>query len=121
MTIYLGFWNGENGKYLIPDREADDALYENKARTYCTSGTAGEKILGVPVKYCECPRLYGKRLYIVCMGYQEDEARDTFSVFNPQSKERQDFIAFYKEKKIEYLKATDLLLQILSKVIYLKK
>lgn len=101
---------GENGKELVPDWMADDALYECKARTYTTTGSAGEKILGTPDKYKECYRLYKKPLKIVCMGYQEKEAEDDFCRFNPKSEEGKKMLDFYKrEFNIEYIKATELL------------
>ncbi len=34
-----------------PDSETEDAIVEVKAQTYFTTGTAGEKIMGVPFKY----------------------------------------------------------------------
>jgi hypothetical protein len=105
---------GKNGKKLLPDFEGNDGLYENKARTFTTSGTAGEKILGTPLKYCECPRLYNKPLYIVCMGYQEQEADKIFDLFTPKSRELKSLLGFYENNlKIKYVKATDLLKQIL--------
>jgi hypothetical protein len=101
---------GKNNKRLLPDFETDDGMYENKARTYTTCGTAGEKILGTPLKYCEIPRLYNKPLYIVCMGYQEVEACKTFHLFEPQSEELKGIILDFEEKwNIKYLKATELL------------
>lgn len=101
---------GENGKELVPDWEADDALYECKARMYTTTGSAGEKILGTPDKYKECYRLYNKPLKIVCMGYQEREAEVDFCRFEPKSKEGVAILEFYKTHfGIEYVKATDLL------------
>lgn len=101
---------GANKKRLMPDFEADDGIYENKARTYTTTGTAGEKILGTPVKYSECKRLYKKPVYIVCMGYQEKEAEDIFQVFKPKSKELKKILEFYeKEIGIKFIKASDLL------------
>lgn len=101
---------GANNKRLMPDFEADDGIYENKARTYTTTGTAGEKILGTPIKYSECYRLFGKPLYIVCMGYQEKEADQSFQVFQPKSNELQRIMNFYEtEMKIKYIKASDLL------------
>lgn len=101
---------GSNNKRLLPDFEADDGIYENKARTYKTSGTAGEKILGTPLKYSECLRLFKKPLFIVCMGYQEKEADEKFQVFNPESSELKRIIEFYdKEIGIKYIKASDIL------------
>lgn len=101
---------GENGKELVPDWIADDALYECKARTYTTTGSAGEKILGTPDKYKECYRLYKKPLKIVCMGYQEQEAENDFCRFSPKSEEGKKMLDFYRnELNIEYIKATELL------------
>lgn len=106
---------GQNDKRLLPDFETQYALYENKARTYSTTGTAGEKILGTPMKYCECYRLYKKPLYIVCMAYQEKEANDAFQLFNPKSQELRSLLHFYEsELHIRYIKATDLLKQIIE-------
>lgn len=100
-----------NGKRMIPDFQTDLYLYENKARTFTTSGSCGEKILGTPMKYCECPRLYNKPLRIVCMGYQEVEADLNFNLFNPKSIELSKIIQYYKtEYNIEYIKATELLI-----------
>jgi len=99
-----------NNKRLDPDREADDGLYECKARNYKTTGTAGEKILGCPIKYCEVPLLYGKPLYIVCLGFQEVEADKDFQLFEPQSQELRLQMAFWKDMfNISFLRATDML------------
>jgi hypothetical protein len=106
---------GQNDKRLLPDFETKYALYENKARTYSTTGTAGEKILGTPMKYCECYRLYKKPLYIVCMAYQEKEANDTFQLFEPKSSELRMLLQYYeKELNIKYIKATDLLKKLIE-------
>tara|TARA_B100000424_G_C22860232_1_gene458495 strand:+ start:254 stop:799 length:546 start_codon:yes stop_codon:yes gene_type:complete len=56
-----------------PDWETDEYIYEVKTRNWTTSGTAGEKVYGVPFKYSDIPRLYGKPLKIVCVAYQEEE------------------------------------------------
>jgi len=86
-----------NNKRLVPDRLTDVAVYECKSRNYTTKGTAGEKILGCPIKYCEVPRLYKKPLVIVCIGFQELEARRDFQLFNPQSPELCRQLAFWKD------------------------
>jgi len=104
-----------NGKRLEPDWETDEALYECKARSYKTSGTAGEKIMGCPVKYSELPRLYQKPLYIVCVGYQEVEAADDFQLFQPRSEELRAQTQFWKHVlRIEVVRATSLLDAILG-------
>lgn len=104
-------------KDYSPDLECDDYVYEVKGRSWCTGGTAGEKILGVPLKYGEVPRLYKKPLQIVLVGYQEYEAREKFAFGdlldkNKQTPELQESLAFYKEQEIEYVAFTDILTKI---------
>ena len=106
---------GENGKRLDPDRDAVDGLYENKTRTYTVTGTAGEKILGTPLKYCECYKLYEKPLYIVCMAYQEVEAIKDFKLFDTTAPERMKILEFIEtELHIKFIRATDMLLEFLD-------
>ncbi|MDD3694131.1 MAG: hypothetical protein PHC89_01940 [Candidatus Pacebacteria bacterium] len=101
-------------KEYRPDLECDDFVYEVKGRNWTTSGTAGEKILGVPLKYGEVPRLYDKPLQIILVGYQEYEAREAFGfgdllVTQKQTPELRESLAFYKDKNIEYIGFTDIL------------
>lgn len=106
---------GSNNQGLDPDRETQEALWENKARTYTTTGTAGEKVLGSPLKYCECFDLYGKPLYIVCMAFQEVEASKSFGLFDPKSQVRRDILDFIEERaKIRFVRATELLMRLLE-------
>jgi len=104
-------------KKYDPDLECDNYVYEVKGRSWSTPGTAGEKILGVPLKYGELPRLYNKPLQIILVGYQEYEAREKFAFGDlldkdNQTKELQDSLAFYKEHEIEYIAFTDILTKI---------
>jgi len=104
-------------KRYQPDLECDQFVYEVKGRNWCTPGTAGEKILGVPLKYGEVPRLYGKPLQIVLVGYQEYEAKEGFAFGDlldkeNQTKELSDSLAFYKKQHIEYVAFTDILKKI---------
>lgn len=104
---------GENGKYLLPDWETEQCLYECKARTYTTTGTAGEKILGAPWKYSDCYSLYGKPLNIVCMAFQEAEAENDFCLFDSDSPIRKRLLEYYeREAGIKYIKFSDLLKQL---------
>lgn len=104
-------------KKYDPDLECDDYVYEVKGRSWSTPGTAGEKILGVPLKYGELPRLYKKPLQIILVGYQEYEAREKFAFGDlldkdNQTQELQESLAFYKEHNIEYVAFTDILKRI---------
>jgi len=101
-------------KKYSPDLECDDFVYEVKGRSWTTTGTAGEKILGVPMKYGEVPRVYEKPLQIVLVGYQEYEAREGFQFgdlldSNEQTDELKESLAFHKERDIEYVGFTDIL------------
>lgn len=104
-------------KKYEPDLECDEYVYEVKGRAWNTPGTAGEKILGVPMKYGEIPRLYKKPLRIVLVGYQEYEAREHFAFGDlldakKQTKELREALAFHKEHNIEYVAFTDILKKI---------
>ncbi len=104
-------------KKYDPDLECDDYVYEVKGRSWSTPGTAGEKILGVPLKYGELPRLYKKPLQIILVAYQEYEAREKFAFGdlldkNNQTPELKESLAFYKEHEIEYVAFTDILKKI---------
>ncbi len=101
-------------KKYSPDLECDDFVYEVKGRNWTTTGTAGEKILGVPLKYGELPRLYKKPLQIILVGYQEYEARKAFAFGDlldkkEQTEELKESLVFYKEHEIEYIGFTDIL------------
>lgn len=101
-------------KRYSPDLECDDYVYEVKGRNWTTTGTAGEKILGVPLKYGEIPRLYHKPLQIILVGYQEYEARKAFAFGDlldskEQTPELKESLAFYKDHDIEYIGFTDIL------------
>lgn len=104
-------------KKYDPDLECDGYVYEVKGRSWCTPGTAGEKILGVPLKYGELPRLYKKPLQIILVGYQEYEAREKFAFGDLLDKDNQtpelkESLAFYKDHDIEYVAFSDILKKI---------
>lgn len=104
-------------KRYHPDLECEDYVYEVKGRSWTTTGTAGEKILGVPLKYGEVPRLYHKPLKIILIGYQEYEARhmwqfgDLLDTDN-QTEELRDALQYHREHGIEYIGFTDILKQL---------
>lgn len=90
---------------FIPDFETDDAIWEVKTQTYLTTGTAGEKILGVPFKYCEVPALYSKPLFIVCRGGRTLGARQVQGVVGRKKKFRE----FYEQNGIRFVGVSELL------------
>lgn len=104
-------------KRYSPDIESDDFVYEVKGRSWTTPGTAGEKILGVPLKYGEVPNLYKKPLKIILVGYQEYEAKMGYAFGNllngdDQTKELNDSLNYFRKHNIEYIGFTDILKKI---------
>ena len=102
-------------KKYNPDFECDNYVWEVKGRNRTTPWTAGEKILGTPLKYSEVPRLYWKPLRIVCVWYQEREAKHGFACWNlihPEERwtdELRKILVLFKKLQIEYVWFTDLL------------
>lgn len=98
-------------KRYQPDSEIDDAILEAKAQTFYTSGTAGEKIMGVPLKYAEIPKLCGKPVKILCMGGAEKVCRENYGILPGAmcSPEKQEFLEFFRSHRFEYIGASDLL------------
>jgi len=94
-----------------PDWEIENAIIEVKTRSWTTSGTAGEKVFGVPYKYAEIPKLYGKPLKIVCVAYQECELmHGKTRVFGDDiSTEKKEMLTFWKERGIEFVKFSDII------------
>ena len=101
-------WRPKTIEGCRPDWETEESIYEVKTRNWTTTGTVGEKILGVPYKYANVPQLYNKPLKIVLVGYQEYEATVKFNIFNP-TKQRQAQIDLWKTQGIEFLKCSELL------------
>lgn len=104
-------WKPKKINGYLPDLETNDYIYEVKTRNWTTSGTAGEKVLGVPYKYSDIPRLYKKPLRIVCVAYQEHEL--TFSntkIFGKDiSPEKLRILKFWKKMEIEFIPFSSLI------------
>lgn len=104
-------------EHFCPDLEIHDAIIEVKTGTYNTSGTASEKILGCPFKYADVPILYGKPLFIVCIGGAERICRENYgnlagtAMCTPQKRK---FLDFFRECGIRYIGATDVLRALIS-------
>lgn len=96
----------------MPDFEIDNYIIEVKCGTYFTEGTAHEKILGTPFKYCEIPKLYNKPLLIICIGKAEYLGIHKYGFLQGEilnnSKEKQRFIRFYEENNIQLIGYTQL-------------
>lgn len=108
-------------KHYAPDLECDDFVWEVKWRSWTTTWTWWEKILWTPIKYSEIPKLYWKPLKIVCVWYQEWEAKNWFAcwnLINPKERwteELQKILILLKKLNIEYVWFTDLLKKLKNK------
>jgi hypothetical protein len=103
-------------EHYQPDYEVDDAIVEVKTGTFYTSVTAGEKILGCPFKYAEIPDFYSKPLKILCIGGAEKICREQYGNLagSKCSIRKKIFLNFFKENRIEYIGATDILKELVS-------
>lgn len=88
-----------------PDWETENEIIEVKTRSWTTSGTAGEKVLGVPYKYSDIPRIYNKPLKIVCVAYQEYELTyGNTQIFGTNiSDEKKQMLELWKNMGIEFI------------------
>ena len=115
---------GENPKKPIskggfePDWETDKYIYEVKTSNWWVDGTAGEKVLGTFIKYQDIPELYGKPLKIVCVAGQEDELINHKTKYFGENitKKTQQVLDLARSWNIEYIKFSDLVSPIISKV-----
>ena len=104
----------EKIKRYTPDWECDQFIYEVKTRNYSSTGSIGEKALGIPLKYCEIPELYKKPLKIVLVGKMEMEAINKYGIIIDEnfsqgvSKTKQKLINVYKDFGIEFVGASKL-------------
>jgi hypothetical protein len=100
-----------------PDFEIDTYIIEVKTQTFHTSGTAGEKILGVPFKYADVPDLYSKPLKILCIGGAEKICREQYGNLHGKrcTGKKKDILDFLKkEYEIEFIGATDILKSLIN-------
>ena len=93
-------------KNLQPDLETNNFIIEVKFQKYFSTGTAWEKVLGVPLKYSGYPNPTNKKFIIVCCGQIEVIMKKKFKNFNQKQNK---IIEFYKENGFEYVFFTDLL------------
>jgi hypothetical protein len=104
-------------EHFKPDWETETHIIESKGETFFTTGTAGEKILGVPFKYRDIPTLYSKPLLIICMGGAEKSCREEYGTLSGSrcNETAQKLLNYYKsEFNISYIGASDVLSSLIS-------
>jgi len=101
-----------------PDWETDNDIYEVKTSNWWVDGTAGEKVFGTFIKYQNIPELYGKPLKIVCVASQEDELTNGKTIYFGENvtKKTQQVLDVARSWNIEYVKFSDLVLPVISKI-----
>ena len=102
--LYPDGWSPVKLGGFKPDWETKDFLIEVKTQSWFTKGTAGEKILGVPVKYRNLPALYKKPLVIVCFARAESI---WFDLKRDESLVR--IIEFWENMNITYQRGSELI------------
>jgi hypothetical protein len=73
------------------DLETFEKMIEVKTGSYFTTGTAGEKIFGVPYKYRKVPRLYNKPLLIILLGGDKKDSELVCETDDLENKIHKDF------------------------------
>ncbi len=103
---------------FLPDWETDEYIYEVKTSNWWVDGTAGEKVLGTFIKYQDIPELYGKPLKIVCVANQEEELTNGKTKYFGENitKKTQQALDLAFSWNIEYVKFSDLVLPVMSKM-----
>ena len=103
---------------FAPDWETDEYIYEVKTSNWWVDGTAGEKVLGTFIKYQDIPELYGKPLRIVCVANQEEELTNGKTVYFGENitKKTQELLKIARLWNIEYIKFSDLVSPVMSKI-----
>jgi len=81
------------------DLETFKKMIEVKTGSYFTTGTAGEKIFGVPYKYRKVPRLYNKPLLIILLG---GDKKDSDLVCETDDPENEIHKEFWKSQNITF-------------------
>jgi len=81
------------------DLETLKEMIEVKTGSYFTTGTAGEKIFGVPYKYRKVPRLYNKPLLIILLG---GDKKDSDLVCETDDPENEIYKEFWKSQNITF-------------------
>jgi len=87
------------------DWEDENYVYELKTQFHLSGGTAQEKIIAVPIKYVDAPKLFGKPMRIVCFAGAEGYAKE-FLTDCPQIRQQLDL---WKSWGIEYIWGSDLI------------
>jgi hypothetical protein len=97
---------------ITPDLETEEALFEVKCGTYYTSGTAHQKLDGVPNHYKDTLETLKKPLIILCIGQAEVHARKNTLLADYRTMKKgftQEYLELCAKYNISYVGLSDLL------------
>jgi hypothetical protein len=95
-------------KNYRPDLETTTHMIEAKSQGIHMTGTANEKIPGVPFKYAEVPRLFGKPVRIIMVGGAEVHARKD-QLLEPTIPEKQAALTDFAQKGFTFVGGSQIL------------
>jgi hypothetical protein len=94
-------------KYEL-DWETPTHMIEAKSQGHHMTGTADEKIFGVPFKYADVPDLYKKPVRVILVGGAEVKAR-TRQLLDPVKESKQRHVAFWASEGFTFVGASQIL------------
>ena len=101
----------ENNSDCKPDIEIDNYIFEVKCKKWHSTGTAGEKILGTPVKYNKISDITGKLVRIILLAGQEEEAIKKYHLFDIDSNDKRNMeqLELWYQQGTQFIKCSDLI------------
>ena len=117
-AVPVTFTMNNKKRKLLPDFETEDEVVEVKTQTYYTTGTAGEKVFGVPNKYRKVSKLRKKAVKVACVGFVECLAEDEELLERSAGSEEEDVYMnnYHKSVNVAYIGATDIMRSVVFKV-----
>jgi len=95
---------------ISPDFENNVAIWEVKARTWNTNGSAGDKIFATPWKYGALAEFRDKPVCILLVARQEQEMREKYGMFTTNmSTFHRNQISYWESQNIHFVPFSRLL------------
>lgn len=94
-----------------PDIEIEDYIFEVKCKKWHSNGTAGEKILGTPIKYNQISDATGKYVRIILLAGQEEEAIQKYHLFDVSDFDTRNMeqLELWYNQGTQFIKGSDLI------------
>jgi hypothetical protein len=94
-----------------PDIEIENYIFEIKCKKWHSNGTAGEKILGTPIKYNQIADATGKYVRIILLAGQEEEAVLKYHLFDVSDFDTRNMeqLELWYNQGTQFIKGSDLI------------